>query len=425
MYAVISLILCLVVIVLGFFTKKNIGAIAIGIALILGHIAGVSDNEIIANFPLSLFINLSGIFFLFAIAECNEVIQLTAKKLLLKLPRSRRAFPILVFFVCGMLACIDAGSYAIFTFTPMITMSIGLYLGLDIIMVGIMTIYGAALAMYTPISAMGSAMAGIAAGSGYTGISWPVFFAAVFLYTILALFTYVIFKGYKGREKHYGMDTYKIDFDEEVPPFNRNQKIILAAIAILIIVVMITGINPGLMGFLVGCILLIANTADEKEVFKAMPWNLIIMITGFGLLIGLTKFLGGVDLLAGWLAGFVNKYIAAPVLGLSSSIMSLFTLAIAGPIPALTPTLAAVSDAVDGMVSEFELLLSVYCNSMATTISPLSLGGAIILSSYNTIMNPTPAESNRVFNKLLLLALLSACVAALIAGTGVYGLFER
>jgi hypothetical protein len=420
MYAGISLVLCLVVIALGFFTKKNIGVFAISAALILGRIAGVADNAIIANFPLTLFINLSGILFFFAIADCNGVVQLLAKKVLLKLPRNRRLFPILAMLVSMALACIDAGSYAIFTLAPMITMSIALYLGVDVLMVGLMTIYGASLSCYSPITAMGVVCGNIAAASGYTDIALPLTVYAIMLFTFLGLLMYIIFGGFRGRKIEYEIIS-EVDA-MEAPPFNKNQKIVLVAIAILIVFVMVTGVNPGLTGYAFGIVLLMMNTADEREVFRAVPWGLIMMITGFGMLMGVTKTLGGVDLLANWLSSLVNRYTAAPILSFTSSTMSLFTLAIAGPIPTLTPTVATISASLGGAVKEIEMVMAVYLGGMAATISPLSLGGAIILSSYNTIMKPTPAESNKTFNKLLILAIIGSLAAALVSGTGVYGI---
>lgn len=417
MFAAISLIACLVVIVLGFVTKKNIGVIAIAAALILGRIAGIADNDIIACFPLSLFINISGIFFFFAIADVNNTLQLLSKKLLLKLPKNKKVFPILAMLVVMVLASVDAGGYAIFTLTPMITMSLALFMDVDIIMMGIMTVCAAALSAYSPISGMGIAMANIAAGSGYTGIAKPLFLNAIILFGLLGLFMYVIFGGFRNKTMNYAAT---IELDTETPPFNKEQKIVLAAIVVLILFIMITGINPGLTAYAFGIVLLMLNVADEKVVFKAVPWHLIIMITGFGLLMGLTRNLGGVDLLAGWLSSFLNKYIAAPVLSLTSSFMSMFTLAIAGPIPALTPTLSAISQSLGGSVSELKMLLSIYLGGMAATISPLSLGGAVIIASYNTIMKPSAAESNRIFNKLLLMAIIGSLFAAVIAGTGIY-----
>lgn len=423
-FAVVSLITLVLVIVIGFFTKKNMGIIAIAAALILGRIGGLADNNVISSYPLSLFINLSGIFFFFSIAECNGVLQLMAKKVIIKLPKSQRLYPIFVFIISALLTLLDTGGMAIYSFAPMITMSIGAFLGVNTLMVGIITIFGTCIGVFSPIGMVGIAIRDMAAGSGYENVSLPILGCAAIGFTVMMLLVYIVFGGF--RKKKLAEDGTNISgMDLTTEKFDRNQKLILAMIVVLIVVVMVWGLNPGLAAYLCGCILLLLNAADEKEVFKRIPWGQILMITGFGTLMGVTSALGGVDLLAQGFSHIANRYTAAPVMGFTSSIMSLFSFALAGPIPALIPTVGTVSAAVGGAVKEIEMISSICIGGFGASISPFSLGGAIILSAYMQIEKPDAKGRAKITNKLLICALLSSLILAVISGTGIYGIFSN
>ena len=58
---VLSLVIFLILIILAFIRKINIGILAFGAAMILGSAIGISDKAIIGGFNSSLFVTLVGI----------------------------------------------------------------------------------------------------------------------------------------------------------------------------------------------------------------------------------------------------------------------------------------------------------------------------------------------------------------------------
>ena len=80
--ALISLLVLILVIVIGFVRKINVGLVAILAAVILGSAVGDSDSDIIGGFGASLFIMLLGVSFLCAVATTNGSLELAAKKFL-------------------------------------------------------------------------------------------------------------------------------------------------------------------------------------------------------------------------------------------------------------------------------------------------------------------------------------------------------
>lgn len=77
--AVISLLSLIFVIALGVYTKKNIGIISLAMAIVLGMIGGLPSKDVITGFPTSLFLNLFGMFFFFAIVQKNGSLELLSK----------------------------------------------------------------------------------------------------------------------------------------------------------------------------------------------------------------------------------------------------------------------------------------------------------------------------------------------------------
>ena len=95
--ALLSLIFLFLAIVIGFTTRINTGIVAIGLALILGKISGITEAEIIKGFNYSLFITLTGVTFLFSIAQTNGTLDLLARKVIALCGKRSYIIPIAVF----------------------------------------------------------------------------------------------------------------------------------------------------------------------------------------------------------------------------------------------------------------------------------------------------------------------------------------
>lgn len=63
----LSLILLVAAIAIGFFRKINVGLVCLFLAFLLGKAAGIATGEILKGFNPNLFINLMGITLLFSI----------------------------------------------------------------------------------------------------------------------------------------------------------------------------------------------------------------------------------------------------------------------------------------------------------------------------------------------------------------------
>ena len=107
--ALISLIILIACIAIGFVLKKNVGLIAILAAAIFGSVVGYSDSAIIKGFSSSTFIMLLGVSLLCTIATNNGTLELAAKKFL-RLTGGHVLFaPIIMYLIGYIVAAIGPG----------------------------------------------------------------------------------------------------------------------------------------------------------------------------------------------------------------------------------------------------------------------------------------------------------------------------
>lgn len=205
-----------------------------------------------------------------------------------------------------------------------------------------------------------------------------------------------------------------------LPAFNGQQKLTLLMLILMILSIMFLNTHAGLTALVFSIVLLLAKAADEKDAFVGVPWETIFLCIGIGNLLSVIDSMGGLTLLSSLLSSISTEWTVAPLLGITSSIMSFFSLAIAGPIPTLIPSIQVLNFSTGNSFMDIELISTVINGGFTAAISPLSLGGAMVLAAYGTLFKPSAEERTRVFNKLFLVAIVISIIAGILANTGIY-----
>ena len=104
--ALISLIVLVAVILIGFFRKVNVGLVAILAVTIFGTCIGQSDSKTIGGFSASLFIMLLGVSFLCSVGITNGSLELMSKKFLQLSGGHAIVAPILIYLIGVVIAAI-------------------------------------------------------------------------------------------------------------------------------------------------------------------------------------------------------------------------------------------------------------------------------------------------------------------------------
>jgi di/tricarboxylate transporter len=109
--AVLSLIALLIAIALSMATKLNVGVAAMAFAWLIGTFAaGWKADQVAAGFPSSLFLTLTGVTLLFALAETNGTLDRLAHRALGLARGQARLLPVLLFVIAFALSSVGPGA---------------------------------------------------------------------------------------------------------------------------------------------------------------------------------------------------------------------------------------------------------------------------------------------------------------------------
>lgn len=415
-FAALSLIILIGSIVLGFFRKVNMGLVAFGFALILATIAGVNSKAVLAGFPTKLFVTLLGVMFLFSMAQENRTLELLARRIVSLAGNRTNLIPIIVYVFSAVLAGVGPGTVPVMSLMAVFTCSLAAEMRISPILLSATSVLGAAAGGLTPIAPTGILGLALAEKQGITGIEFPYAMNMVIAMTVYFIIIYIALKGYKMKSA--------VDISNSVQePFNRDQKITLIGMAVLVVAVIFLGYNVGLTSFTIAMFLLLFKVADEKKAVASIPWGTLLMISGINMLMSLVIQLKGIDLLATGLSKLMNPTTATGIIGLTAGIMSWFSSTSGVVMPTLIPTVKNVATQVGGGVSTLALISAITNTASAAGMSPISTGGSMGLSAYSQIANPTEEERSKLFVELFLVSIGGVIVIALLSMTGIYTLF--
>ena len=111
-----------------------------------------------------------------------------------------------------------------------------------------------------------------------------------------------------------------------------------------------------------------------------------------------------------------------PILAATSGILSWVSSTTGVVMPALFPICSEVVVKFAPSLHYQELIAAVTATSFAAAISPLSTGGAIIMSSISASKETTNEENNKMFKDLFLLSVANVAINVLLSALGVFSL---
>ena len=216
--------------------------------------------------------------------------------------------------------------------------------------------------------------------------------------------------------------TVVTDEKEKLPKFTWQQYLSLAGLVVLAFGVLVLSWNVGLTGFLIGSVLCIIGCGDEKKAVKGIPWNVIIMVLGVGMLMNIVSLSGGVDILVSALESVMNIKTANPIMAILAGIMSFFSSGLGVVFPTLVPICGSLASGIgaDGIY----LVAMVVIGGTIAGYTPISTTGALIMAG---VAQQEDSEKrfpqNKLFVELFAVSVINLVVLAVMAAIGVYGLF--
>ena len=412
----LSLILLLVAIIIGFVRNVNVGILSIGFAMVLTLLFKdqIAAADVIGGFGTSLFIQMVGVTYLFAIINGNGTLELLAKKIVNLVPA--HAIPFVMFIIGMVLSAAGPGSIPCLAIIPVIAIPISVSAGINPTMTSIIGDMGAMAGRMSPLTPEAAVVRGLMEKQGMDGNTVPIMVCTAVTSVVCCVFVYIYYKGWK-------VDKTAVTGEKEVlSKFTVQQYLSLAGLLVLAFGVLVLSWNVGLTGFLIGSVLCIFGCGEEKKAVKEIPWNVIIMVLGVGMLMNIVSLSGGVDILVSALQSVMNIKTANPIMAILSGLMSFFSSGLGVVFPTLVPICGSLASGIgaDGVY----LVAMVVIGGTIAGYTPISTTGALIMAG---VAQQEDAEKlfpqNKLFVELFAVSIINLIVLAVMAAFGVYGLF--
>jgi di/tricarboxylate transporter len=403
--AVLALLALVVAIALSMTTRVNVGLLAIALAWAIGvYAAHMKADAVIAGFPSTLFITLAGVTFLFAIAKSNGTLDLLALHATRLVRGNAGLLPLVFFALACVLSTIGPGAVASVALVAPIAMPAGAAAGVPNLLSAIMVGTGANAGNLSPISAVGAMVDGLMVKIGLPGHEWKVWAANFLAHVLVAIVAYFLFGGMRlfraGRT---------IAVDVAVPRFERRHWLTIGVTAAWMLATIVWRVNVGLAAFAAGTLLILAGVADERDVIPRIPLDIIFMVTGVTMLIGVLEATGGMDLFTGMIARVANASTLNAVIAFVTGVISTYSSTSGVVLPAFLPMVPGLVRQVGG--DPLAVALSINVGSALVDVSPLSTLGALCVA---TVIDRAAARD--LFRKLMIWGLSMAVIGAILCG---------
>jgi di/tricarboxylate transporter len=421
--AVISLSALILALALSSTTAINVGFLAIVLAWLVGiYGAGMTVDQVIAGFPTSLFLTLVGLMLLFSLAQVNGTLDRITHKAVRRTGGAPGVIPFVFFALTSILAAIGPGHIAACALMAPLAMAAAGRYGIPPFLMAIMIANGASSGSLSPIAPTGVVVEGITTKIGLGDVRWAIYLNNFAAHTAIAFAGYLLLGGWRllrtarraeipqaafaGAGQLAPTGPVAIAPQDVDAPLNGKQWLTCAVIAALVASVIFLKLNVGLAAFAGAVLLALARAADEGAAVKAMPWGVIMMVSGVTLLVAMVDKTGGMDLFASFLGRLATPSTATAVAAFFSGLISIYSSTIGVVLPALLPTVPDLIAKIGGG-DPLALVSSMIVGGHLVDVSPLSTLGALCLAAA-----PPGTNIRTLFNQLLAWGVSMTVVAA-------------
>lgn len=408
--AELSLIALAVAVVVGIVRNVNVGPLSLAISLVIGYyIGGVKIKDLIAGYPVNVFLMLAGITYLFAIANINGTLAKLTNFAVRGVRGNIALLPIVLFIVAFALSSLGPGAITICAMMAAPCMLLASKAKIPAFLMAVMVANGTQAGNMSPIAVAGVIVKGLAQKMNLPDWSFILWMNSLVYFFAIGIGAYLLFGGLKLWKRSGPADASAV-MKVDAEPFTSQQYLTLAGIAVLVLGVIFFKVDIGFFGFLIGTVLILLKAADEEKVFKAMPWGAIMMVTGVTVLISLMSKIGGMALFADIMAKQSTPYTVTLVAGFWSGLISAYASTIGVILPAFVPMAPDLLAKIGAPSSDLlALLSSIILSGHVTDVSPLSTLGAIFIANA-----AEDQDKKKLFRNLLIWGLVMTPVGAVI-----------
>ena len=301
----------------------NVGFLGIAFGIIVGGVfAGTPASKVMNAFPLSLFMILVGVTFLFGMAQTNGTMEKLTAYSIRACKGNTALVPIIIYILSTFITTIGPGNIAGCALMAPVAMAIASKVRMPAFLMTLLVVGACNGAAFSPFAPTGIISNGIIAKCApelgipadyLNTLAWKIHFNSTIAQGFVNIGGFFVMGGLKWIREQKGA---ALDIDELAPkpePFNAAQKTTLLLVFILILLVVVPGLpgvkgtlpkyitnmlsNVGSISFVLSIILMLTGYGDSKAAVKVMPWSVIMMVCGVSVLIDVMDKAGGLNFL--------------------------------------------------------------------------------------------------------------------------------
>ncbi len=390
-------------------SRQNVGLLALAFAYGLGVLgAHMTLRQVMAGFPVPLFLTVLGLTMLFGHAQQNGTLARVAGYAV-QLARGRPGLlPPIFFLLAVSLGTVGAGNIGAVAMLAPVAMAVAHEAGVPAFLMALLVACGGNAASLSPLAPTGVIASDLMERIGLTGFGWWNYLHCLLAHTTVALAGYLLFGGAKllltdpTDEQRAKLDAL---LSVQQKPLQVRHVVTLLVLLLVLLAVSIGKIEVGAVALGAAVFLSILQISDEEQVLRELPWGTILMVCGMTCLMGILERTGGIDLFT-WLIEKLSTQRRAPgVIGFCTGLLSAYSSSSGVVLPAFLPILPKLVQKLGGgdLVA---LANSVNVGAHLVDVSPLSTLGALCLANAR-------GNKDQLYRQLLVWGLSMAVVGAL------------
>jgi di/tricarboxylate transporter len=413
----------------------NVGFLSVAFGIVVGGIwVGMSAVKVMNTFPLSLFMILVGVTFLFAMASTNGTMDKVAAYSLRVCGGKTAWLPLIIYLIVTILTTIGPGNIAATALVAPIAMAIATRVGISAFLMTLLVVGAANGAAFSPFAPTGIISNGIIARMvpqlpiiqetwTLDHLAWKIAFNSEYCQGIINIGGFLLMGGWIWIKKRRSLT---INIDELAPkpePFTLKQWYTIIAIFLLILFVIVPALpfmqgvlrkevlnlltNVGSVAFILAGVLMLLNAGDSKSAVKAMPWSVIMLVCGVTVLIEVMDRAGGLNAMVKMIGATSGPVSINFWLGLWTGVISAYSSSSGVVMPMFLPLVPGLAKEVAG-ADVIAMISSINIGSHLVDTSPLSTLGALCIACAGE-----HEDKQKLFRNLLIWGLSMSIVGAL------------
>ena len=411
----------------------NVGFLGIAFGIIVGGVfAGTPASKVMNAFPLSLFMILVGVTFLFGMAQTNGTMEKLTAYSIRACKGNTALVPIIIYILATFITTIGPGNIAGCALMAPVAMAIASKVKMPAFLMTLLVVGACNGAAFSPFAPTGIISNGIIAKCApelgipadyLNTLAWKIHFNSTIAQGFVNIGGFFVMGGLKWIREQKGA---ALDIDELAPkpePFNAAQTTTLLLVAILIILVVVPGLpgvkgtlpktitnmlsNVGSISFVLSIVLMLTGYGDSKAAVKVMPWSVIMMVCGVSVLIDVMAKAGGLNFLVEVMASVAGPTTICFWTAFVPAVISAYSSSSGVVMPMFLPMTPGLVELTGG--DPIAIISAIDVGSHLVDTSPLSTLGALCIASAGE-----EEDKGVLFRKLLIWGLSMSIVSGIV-----------